>query len=294
MTQARPTVLLALALLQGCAATLPTELARARLAYHQASMGHAATLVPADLHIAHVALQDAEAAFKSDPRGYHTADLAYVAERKAELAEALAATAEQEKAKASADVQYQATQQAIIVDTKERLGETQSDLAASQAATARTATQLSASEAARVLAEARTAEAMAALGKLAAVKEEARGLVITLSGSVLFRSGESTLLPEATLRLGQVTDALLAASERMVIVEGHTDTQGSDSFNLDLSQRRAATVRTFLVERGYDPAHVRAVGIGEARPVADNATPEGRANNRRVEIILEGRSISGM
>jgi outer membrane protein OmpA-like peptidoglycan-associated protein len=70
-------------------------------------------------------------------------------------------------------------------------------------------------------------------------------------------------------------------------VEGYTDSQGSDTYNLDLSQRRADAVRDYLVHRGYDSSRVQAHGIGEGRPIADNATAEGRANNRRVEIVLE-------
>lgn len=283
----------------GCAATIPAELSRARDAYEAASTGPAAALVPAEVHKAQEALMQAEAAFEDDPRGYHTRDLAYVAERKAELAEALASTAAQGKSTAAANQEYQSTQDAIMKGTKAQLDATRSDLdasqsslAASQMAGAQTAAQLSASESARAQAEARADDAMAALAKLAAVKEESRGLVITLSGSVLFRSEEATLLPEAQTRLGQVTDALLATREREILVEGHTDAQGADAYNLELSQRRAEAVRTFLTSRGYEPTLVRAVGIGEARPVADNDTAEGRANNRRVEIVVAPASTA--
>ena len=288
-------------LLPGCAATIPKELANARVAYAEASTGPAATLVPADLHQAQVTLATAEAAFKEDPKGYHTLDLAYVAQRKSELASVLAATATASKSADTSNAQYQATQDIIMRDTKARLGTTQADLAASQVATAQSAaqlevsqaagkqaaTQLAASESARMLAEKRASDAMVALAKLAAVKEESRGLVITLSGSVFFRSNEAVLLPEAQARLGEVADALMATKEMSILIEGHTDSQGSDAHNLELSQQRAIVVRNFLTSRGYDATRVRAVGIGEARPVADNNSPEGRANNRRVEIIVE-------
>ncbi|MDP2316504.1 MAG: OmpA family protein [Pseudomonadota bacterium] len=301
MNRTNLSLLLTIALLGACAPKVPPELSLARGAYAQASAGPAATLVPAELHKAHEALGEAETAFKDDPRGYHTKDLAYVAQRKAELAEALAASASESKSADASNSQYQTTQDAIMRDTKAQLGETKSDLAATQTVAARTAeqltaseaagakttAQLTASEAARAQAEARAAEAMAALAKLAAVKEETRGLVITLSGSVLFRSDESNLLPEAQTRLGQVTDALMATKERSILIEGHTDSQGTDADNIGLSQRRAEAVRTFLTARGYDAARIRAVGVGESRPVADNASPEGRANNRRVEIIVE-------
>lgn len=292
--------LVAATLLGGCAATIPSELASARVSYQNASEGPAAALVPSDLHKAHEALLEAEAEFKDDPRGYHVKDLAYVAQRKAELAQALAATAADQQHTATANSQYQATQDAIMLDTKSRLGTSQSDLAASQSevalsaeqlasarnAGAETAAQLAASENGRADAERRASDAVSALARLAAVKEEARGLVITLSGSVLFLSDEATLAAGASARLGDVADALLATKERSILVEGHTDSQGSDAHNLDLSQRRADAVRSFLTQRGYDPSRIRAVGIGESRPVGDNATAEGRANNRRVEIVL--------
>ncbi|MES2638535.1 MAG: OmpA family protein [Myxococcota bacterium] len=291
------TILLALGFAVGCAPKVPLELSNARQAYQEASTSSAATLVPAEVHKAKEALGAAETAFEDDPKGYHTLDLAYVAQRKAELSQALAAAAAEEKAKAAANSQYQSTQDAIMLDTKAKLGSTQADLAATQTVAATTAAQLSASESARAVseearlkAEAQAAEAMAALAKLAAVKEETRGMVITLSGSVLFQSDQATLLPEAQTRLGQVTDALMATKERSIIIEGHTDSQGSDADNIALSQRRAEAVRSFLTTRGYDPSRIRAVGIGEVRPVADNASPEGRANNRRVEIIVEPAS----
>jgi outer membrane protein OmpA-like peptidoglycan-associated protein len=151
---------------------------------------------------------------------------------------------------------------------------------------ATTTQQLSDEREARTAADKRAADAQAALAKLAAVKDEARGMVITLSGSVLFASDRAVLLPEARTRLGQVADVLLTSKERNLTVEGHTDSQGSDSHNLDLSQRRADAVRTYLVERGYQGDLIKANGLGEGSPIADNASAEGRANNRRVEIIV--------
>jgi outer membrane protein OmpA-like peptidoglycan-associated protein len=135
--------------------------------------------------------------------------------------------------------------------------------------------------------EKRTADALVALAALAAVKEEERGLVITLSGGVLFRSAESTLLSSAQVKLDQVAKALLDVPARNLIVEGHTDSRGSTSYNQDLSQRRADAVRDYLVQRGYPADRIQALGKGKGSPIADNASPEGRANNRRVEIVIE-------
>jgi len=136
-------------------------------------------------------------------------------------------------------------------------------------------------------ADKRAADAQAELAKVAVVKEEPRGLVIMLSGSVLFASGKSELLPAAQNRLNQVAEALLATKERKLTVEGHADAQGSSSYNQVLSQQRADAVRSYLISRGYQSDLIQARGIGEDRPVADNASAEGRANNRRVEIIVE-------
>ena len=286
MTRLHVPLLLSLGLLGGCVAAIPNELLSARIAYASAAQGRAAALVPAEVHKAQEALEAAEVSFRDDPKGYHTKDLAYVAQRKAQLAEALAARAVEMQSTDASNAQYQVAQDAIMRDTREQLGASKADLAASQRDAEQSARDLTVSEAARASAEGRAAAAQKALAELALVQEEARGLVVTLSGSVLFLSGESTLMPAALVRLGQVSDALMETKERGMVIEGHTDSQGSDAFNLDLGQRRAEAVRTFLVSRGHDPAKVRAAGIGEARPIGDNGTPEGRANNRRVEIVV--------
>ena len=299
-------------LLISCAATIPKELVTARQAYQKASVGPAAKLTPAELHKAQEALARAEESFLSDPRSYQTRDLAYVAERKANLAEALAAIASAQGSTAQANKDFQATQGDIMAQTKEDLSRTRTDLAESEHAGEMTADQLSAEQQARLDAEKRSADtqaaaaeqlsveqqarldaekrstdAQAALVKLAAVREENRGLVITLSGSVLFASNKATLLPGAQDRLNQVAKALMATKERRLIVEGHTDSQGTADYNLDLSQRRAEAVRAYLITRDYPADRIQAHGIGKAQPIADNASPEGRANNRRVEIIIE-------
>lgn len=113
-------------------------------------------------------------------------------------------------------------------------------------------------------------------------------MVITLSGSVLFASNRTDLLPSAQAKLSEVAAALTKQdAESKITVEGHTDSQGNPSYNQDLSQRRAQAVRDYLVSRGMAADRVSAQGFGLTRPVADNATAEGRANNRRVEIVVQ-------
>lgn len=280
--------------LASCAHPVPPELVAARQAYERASGGAAAQVSPAEVHKAAEALRAAEEAYADDPNGYRARDLAYVAERKAQAAEAVASTELERRTRSQADAAYSATQEQLVADTREKLE-------ATQKVANETSRQLSATEAARQEAEAgrvdaerRAAQTLAALQDLAAVTQEQRGMVITLSGSVLFRSGEASLLPEAQSRLDQVAGALLADKDRTLVVEGHTDSQGSTAYNLDLSQRRADEVRGYLIRRGYDPVLIQAHGIGEARPIADNDSPEGRANNRRVEIVIQPRVASNM
>lgn len=268
-------------LLAGCAASVPpTELVNARQAYQHATTGQAALLVPAELHKAQEALAIAEKSFLDEPQSFRTRDLAYIADRKAKMAEALATIAAGNAITAKANKDYQASQTEIVKNTKE-------DLAASERNGVLKAEQLAAEQQVRVDAEKRAADAQAELARLAAVKEEARGLVITLSGSVLFASSKSELLPAAQSRLNQVAEALLTTKERKLTVEGHTDSQGSSAYNLVLSQQRADAVRSYIISRGYPAELIQAQGIGKDRPVADNGNAEGRANNRRVEIIVD-------
>ena len=259
-------------MLIGCSASVPPpELVNARQAYQKASMGQAAQLVPAELHKAQIALAAAEKAFLDEPNSFNAKDLAYIADRKAKMAEGLAASAVEKAATEKANKDYQTTQTEILKNTKE-------DLVVSEKEAILKAEQLASEQKARLDAE-------AALAKLEA-KEEERGLVITLSGSVLFASNESALLPAAQNKLNEVAEALLTTKERKLIVEGHTDSQGSTSHNQILSQKRADAVRSYIISRGYPSDLIQAYGIGEDRSIANNNSAEGRANNRRVEIIV--------
>ncbi|RJO66296.1 MAG: DUF4398 domain-containing protein [Myxococcales bacterium] len=282
-------ILVLVAIFAGCATATPPELINARTAYHQASMGPAAKLTPAELHKAHEALVLAEQSFKENSDSYKTLDLAYVAQRKSELAGALGVMAADKARTAKADATFQKEQTEIVAQGKQDLSDAE-QRAADAAADAVVAA--AAEKARRDLSdsEKRTAAALAELAKLAAVKEEERGLVVTLSGSVLFQSAQSNLLSSAQVKLDQVVKALLAVRERNLIVEGHTDSQGSDSYNQDLSQRRADSVRNYLAQGGYPADRIQAHGMGESSPIADNASAEGRANNRRVEIVIERES----
>ena len=287
--------------LAACASNPTRELIDARNAYAHASAGPAAQAVPADLHKARVSLDKAENAFANDEPDQK--DLAYVAVRKAQLAEVLAQRAAHAGERVQAEATLASDKDANHLQTKEELERTKSNLAEAKHDVAAEKVRTADEKVRTADADARAADAdksaadadrklkamQLELAKWAAVKEEPRGVVITLSGSVLFASDKATLLPEAQIRLGQVSAALMETKERHLSIEGYTDSQGKDAYNVDLSQRRADAVRTYLVSNGYPPDLITAHGAGKTMPIADNKTAEGRANNRRVEIIIAPR-----
>ena len=114
---------------------------------------------------------------------------------------------------------------------------------------------------------------------------EARGQVMTLSGEA-FASGQSQLKPEARDNLQRVVEFVNRFPDKAVLIEGHADSQGSANLNQVLSQKRAEAVRDALLQDGVAASRLTAVGLGKDRPVADNASAEGRARNRRVEIVV--------
>ena len=268
--------LVLLAAATGCASTQPPpELVDARAAYARASTGEARQVTPAALHDAKIALDHAEREFNDKSDATSTRDAAYIATRKAQLAEVLAQTAlakrDEQAAKAKAEADLRSSAQ-----------EAKGDLADANQ-------RLAAEKAARVEAEKKARDALMKLSaaNAVAVKDEPRGTVITVPAGVLFASGKADLLGSANARLEQVAEALKNEPDRKITIEGHTDSQGSDQSNMELSQRRAATVQSFFVSRGVPADKITATGVGESRPVADNATAEGRANNRRVEIVVD-------
>lgn len=275
-----------------CAATIPPpELVSARTAYSRASNGLAAELNPTDLHIAKQSLDAAERSLVNEDDLQVIKDLGYVAERQVQIAEARARTMQAIAEEKQTIEQMHAATEAQGKMTMAELDRTKDQLAAknqalkNQGATLQTEVQL------RQEAERRAAQAAADLAKFASVKQETRGMVITLSGSVLFASGKADLLPAAQIRLNEVAKALTEQDpDSQMVVEGHTDSQGTITFNQQLSQRRAQTVRDYLVSRGIASDRITAEGFGPSRTIADNRTAEGRANNRRVEIVVKSRS----
>lgn len=289
----------------GCGGTAITpELRDARAAMDEARASSAASLKPGELLAAERTLARAEAAPDASPA---EADLAYVAERQTRGVMAEARRTEIEQRTARDRERYQRELEALarsrgerIEQTERRLAEERRALADQQRALAdqqRTVveqqrtieerdTALEAEQQARREAEERAEGAMARLRELAAVRQESGETVITLSGEVIFESDRATLIDGARERLVAVADALRSWPDHVAVIEGYTDSRGSDDYNQRLSQRRAQAVLESLIAEGVPAARLSAVGHGEARPVATNDSAEGRALNRRVEIHL--------
>jgi outer membrane protein OmpA-like peptidoglycan-associated protein len=134
------------------------------------------------------------------------------------------------------------------------------------------------------------ARLLAQLNTILATRDTARGLIANMS-DVLFKTGSYELLGGARERLAKVSGIVLAYPGLHLEVEGHTDSVGGDDYNMQLSQHRAQAVRDYLVQQGIPDSTIVFRGFGKTRPVASNDTPEGRQQNRRVELVLSGEAI---
>lgn len=118
------------------------------------------------------------------------------------------------------------------------------------------------------------------------VTSDARGTIISMS-DILFETGKADLTADLKTSLAKIAGILIVFKTSNVIVEGHTDNVGSDEYNQALSERRAENVMNFLVEQGVAASRLTSVGYGLSHPIADNETKEGRAKNRRVDLIVQ-------
>lgn len=128
------------------------------------------------------------------------------------------------------------------------------------------------------------------LNAILETQETARGLIVNIS-DVLFDFNQYTLKPGAREKLAKVSGILLAYPGLKIRLEGHTDSIGTDEYNMRLSDHRANAVRDYLVEQGVPGSTVAAVGLGKADPVASNDNAAGRQRNRRVEMVVSGAPI---
>jgi outer membrane protein OmpA-like peptidoglycan-associated protein len=190
---------------------------------------------------------------------------AHAAQAQAQADAAAAAQAKAEAAKARADAEA-ANARAIAAEAQHK------------------------AQAASADAEATREKLRAQLNSVLQTTENARGLIVNLS-DVLFDTGKYTLKPNTQVALAKVATILTLYPGLKVQVEGYTDSVGSDEYNQKLSENRANAVQTFLVSNGVPAANVTAAGYGKANPVADNGTSEGRAQNRRVNLVVSGDAI---
>lgn len=285
----------AAALLMAACSTPPTrpdgaDSARTRLSKLQGDP-QLANLAPVAIKEAEVAVVAAEKATDDVELGRH---LVVIADRKVEIATARA-------------------QSRLLEDQRTQLAEQRErarlDSRTLEADSARSDASMARNEANRAKADASTArsEADAARMDTAAAQQQSeemakqiaalnakatdRGLVITL-GDLLFATGKSELRGGASSHLGRLAAFLAQYPDRNVTIEGHTDNVGSDETNQSLSERRAQSVKTYLVGQGIQPSRIEASGLGEGSPVAGNDSSTGRQQNRRVEVIISNTVTS--
>jgi outer membrane protein OmpA-like peptidoglycan-associated protein len=218
--------------------------------------------------------------------------------KRREQAETERASAEQ--AKAAAEL---AKQQADLAAQKAAQEKQEADAAKSAALAQQQAlaaenekarAQTEEAERGRQKAEAEKAEMRARLlqqlNSVLVTRDTARGLIATMP-DVLFETNSFSLRPAARERLAKVAGILLAYPDLRLEVDGHTDSVGSDAYNQQLSEKRAASVRDYLAQQGIPISSVVVMGFGKTQPIASNATVAGRQQNRRVELVVSGEVI---
>ena len=131
------------------------------------------------------------------------------------------------------------------------------------------------------------AELSTTLSRLAKVREEARGIIVTLPGNIFFDFNKADVKPAMQEQLTEIAKALAAVPDQNLLIEGHTDSDGPSEYNLILSEKRAQSVRSILLAGGIPAERIETKGYGQTNPVAPNSTATGKAQNRRVEIVLE-------
>jgi outer membrane protein OmpA-like peptidoglycan-associated protein len=221
------------------------------------------------------------------------------AERDAAAAKATAdaeAKAATEAAEAKRKADEEAQRQAELSAAKQAQMRAEADAAAVRAQAEQDALKAKEqaanadAERARQQANALRAQLLEQFNRILETRDTPRGLVVNM-GDVLFDFGKYNLRAEAREKLARLSGIVLGHPGLNLAVEGYTDTVGTDEINMTLSQKRAETVRSYLLEQGLADANVTAQGFGKSSPVADNSTPAGRQKNRRVEIVVSGEVI---
>ena len=206
------------------------------------------------------------------------------------------ARAQSEKAQADsqqAQQQAQMAQQQAELEAQRRQNmEMQQQAAAAQAAQAQAdanQARQQAQNAQQQVAQTR-AQMLAQLNSVLETRDTARGLIVSMP-DVLFDTGKADLKPVARERLAKVAGILMAYPDIQVEIDGYTDSTGTPSFNQQLSEDRAASVRDYIARQGVPSGSISTHGFGEDSPVASNDTASGRQQNRRVELVVSGQAI---
>ncbi|HEY4210883.1 MAG TPA: OmpA family protein [Steroidobacteraceae bacterium] len=269
------------ALLAACATTPPinNELEQARSAVQSLSAEPLAQQAAAkDLESARDSLRLADAAQQQRKPVMEVNHLAYLAQRHADAGEARVseARARQEVARSTED------RNRVLLEARTREAQT----AQSQAQAAQLQAQAAQSQADQ---SRQQLEATQQQLRDMQAKQTERGMVLTL-GDVLFDTGKATLKPGAQERLDRLATFLQRNPSERVIIEGYTDSTGTEDFNQALSQRRAEAVSGALLSRGVPSDRVQPIGKGQSFPVATNSTQAGRQQNRRVEVVFSDQA----
>jgi len=284
-----PLTLIAVAILAGCAATKNASLTEAHSSYNSAASNpQVTTLAALELKDAGDSLNKADHALSEGESTTTVDHLAYIAKQKvgvaqetakrkaAELAIAEASTKRDQVRLQARTAEADAAKQQVAV-VQETADQQAAALAAASAKTERDQALIAQQE-----------KQLKELKELNAQKT-ARGLVITL-GDVLFSVNKAQLKSGGTRNVQKLADFLKQYPQHKVLIEGYTDSTGSDSLNQKLSERRADAVRMALINMGISSDRISTHGYGEAFPVASNDTATSRQLNRRVEIILSDDS----
>ena len=266
------------------------QMDRAKKAYAEAKANpNVEAYAPMELQEAGKAVQEAEKAKEAED----ILQLGYIAERKTQFAVTVA-----DGKVAERDIDKLNVEKAELVAKKQTLeaerAKQEAGKAMNEAEQARMAAAAEAERAAIAKKQAEKAKAesdqlMKELANLKAQQTE-RGLVLTM-GDVLFATGKSDLSPDANKGVATLADFLKKNPNRNVLIEGYTDDVGKDDYNLALSQKRADSVKARLVGAGIEAGRITTVGYGKKFPVADNNTKAGKAQNRRVDVIILNEGV---
>jgi len=276
--------------LVGCASVTPTPaaLTQAQSLYTSLEAQHAEQRVEGDMIRARATIDTARTAVTQGQNAVYLDGVAEIALRTVQIAEAhfgrLLAQSATDSLQKVRLMRQLATAQARQAALEAQRAEAEQRAAA---ATARADSLRQAADAANAQLEQAMAQLQSLVVEITDLKQTSRGLVISLS-DILFDLGKASLKGGAEANVRKISAVLKQYPDHKISIEGYTDSTGSDAFNQQLSENRAMAVRDALVAGGLDSTAIAVHGYGKANPVATNATPDGRQQNRRVEIVVLG------